>query len=60
MSLWNAGAAGLGADAAVALAAITGQGLETPIVTSNSASLTHWRDELLAETTLAADEIGEC
>jgi DNA excision repair protein ERCC-3 len=43
----------------VGLAAITGQRMETLIVTSNSASLTQWRQELLAKTTLDPDEIGE-
>jgi DNA excision repair protein ERCC-3 len=43
----------------VGLAAIAGQGAETLIVTSNSASLSQWRTELIAKTTLAPEAIGE-
>ena len=43
----------------VGLAAIAQQRMETLIVTSNSTSLTQWREELLAKTTLRPDEIGE-
>jgi DNA excision repair protein ERCC-3 len=43
----------------VGLAAIAGQGAETLIVTSNSASLSQWRTELIAKTTLAPEAISE-
>jgi DNA excision repair protein ERCC-3 len=43
----------------VGLAAIGGQGAETLIVTSNSASLSQWRTELIEKTTLAPEAIGE-
>jgi DNA excision repair protein ERCC-3 len=43
----------------VGLAAIAGQGAETLIVTSNSASLSQWRTELIGKTTLAPEAIGE-
>ncbi|MFN2629197.1 MAG: DNA repair helicase XPB [Gaiellaceae bacterium] len=43
----------------VGLAAIAGQQAETLVVTSNSASLSQWRKELAAKTTLAPEAIGE-
>jgi len=43
----------------VGLAAIVAQGSETLIVTSNSASLAQWRDELERHTTVAPEAIGE-
>ena len=43
----------------VGLAAIAGQGAETLIVTSNSASVEQWRRELIEKTTLAPEAIGE-
>ena len=43
----------------VGLAAIAAQGAETLIVTSNSASLAQWRDELQRHTTVAPEAIGE-
>lgn len=43
----------------VGLAAIAEQGAETLIVTSNSASLSQWRAELIEKTTVPAEAIGE-
>ena len=43
----------------VGLAAIAAQRMETLIVTSNSASLSQWRSELLTKTTLDPESIGE-
>lgn len=43
----------------VGLAAIADQGAETLIVTSNSASLSQWRAELLDKTSLDPEAIGE-
>lgn len=43
----------------VGLAAIAEQASETLIVTSNAASLSQWRAELLDKTTLAPEAIGE-
>jgi len=43
----------------VGLAAIASQRMETLIVTSNSASLSQWRAELLAKTTLDPESVGE-
>jgi DNA excision repair protein ERCC-3 len=43
----------------VGLAAIASQQMETLIVTSNSASLSQWRSELLAKTTLDPESVGE-
>jgi DNA excision repair protein ERCC-3 len=42
-----------------ALAALAELGTEALIVTSNAASLTQWRRELLAHTTVAPEAIGE-
>lgn len=43
----------------VGLAAIAEQGMETLIVTSNSASLSQWQSELIEKTTLDPEAIGE-
>ncbi|HEX8157438.1 MAG TPA: DNA repair helicase XPB [Solirubrobacteraceae bacterium] len=43
----------------VGLAAIAAQGAETLIVTSNATSVAQWRRELLANTTVAPEAIGE-
>ena len=43
----------------VGLAAMAEQRMETLVVTSNSVSLSQWRSELLAKTTLEPEAIGE-
>jgi DNA excision repair protein ERCC-3 len=43
----------------VGMAAMASLGAETLIVTSNSASLSQWRNEILTRTSLSPDHVGE-